>query len=96
MEEEKDREDVLFAYCISGWSGLWVPRECLLELGARIKQCFGRRKFGGEDLCDLLKMGPGEEKEAAGGCLNIPDDETGELDLNKRDMEGLWLVYLFP
>lgn len=43
-----------------GWSGLQVPRECLLEWGGWDKvRSGGGRKFGGEDLCDLLEMGVG-------------------------------------
>jgi hypothetical protein len=48
-----------------------------MELSAGIKQCFGGRKFGGEDLCDPLKMELREEKEASGGGHNNIDDETG-------------------
>lgn len=36
--------------------GLRVSRQCLLVLGAEIRQWMEGRKFGGEYLCDTLKQ----------------------------------------
>lgn len=50
------------------WNSLWVPSECLLELGAGVKQAVrGWRKEEGA-LRDPLEMGHGE-KVATVGCL---------------------------
>lgn len=40
--------------CFPGQSDLWVPRECLLEMG-------DGTKFGREDLCVPLEIGAGEK-----------------------------------
>lgn len=52
------------------WSAflfLWlcVPRECLLELDAGIKQWVGKERAGGEDLWDPLEMGAEGKRGAA-------------------------------
>lgn len=44
----------------AGISDMWVPWECLLELGSWMKQG-GEMKFVGENLCDLLEKRPERE-----------------------------------
>lgn len=44
---------------VPGPSGLWIPREFQIELGAGRKQGRGKSKLVVEDSCDLLEMGAG-------------------------------------
>lgn len=43
-----------------------VPKECLLELGAGVKQGVEEERFGEEDLCDSLEE---RAREASVGGL---------------------------
>lgn len=41
------------------WGSLWVPRDCLLELGARIKQWAWGGSYRSEDLWEQLGIRKG-------------------------------------
>lgn len=85
------------AVCLlNPWLGYGFPGNfCYSQMLAQ-SNALGEKSLEGEDLCDPLNMGLGEEKESTGGDLNNADDETGEMDLNKGDRGYLWLAYLFP
>lgn len=72
-------EDLQLAYLIP-W--LCIPRGCLLELESR---SWRGKRIGGDDLCDPLESGvKGEGKMHEVVCCRARD-ETGELDLEKRN-----------
>lgn len=53
-------EDLYLDTSFPNWGGLWVIRECLMELWEGIVQCcLDGKKFGGQDLCGPLKMNLG-------------------------------------
>lgn len=50
-------EDLYLDTSFPNWGGLWVNRECLIELCEGIVQCcMDGKKFGGQDLCGPLNM----------------------------------------
>lgn len=60
---EERGEDLQLA-CLTyfpGWRRFRPPKKCLLNLRARIKQWYGWRKAGVDDLCGPLEVGTGRE-----------------------------------
>jgi hypothetical protein len=53
--------------CFLGRSGLWVSRECLLQLVNRIKQQLTRGKLGG-DVCLIHRRCGQRKKETYSRC----------------------------
>lgn len=71
------------AYLSPGVNGPWVPRECLLELEAWIKQWVGGGNFGGES-CGHWKWGTvgGQQMSAAQlGRLHYDYEESDKIIL---------------
>lgn len=57
---------------------MWVGWEYLIELDADTKHWIKGRKFGGEDICDPLKMDKGEW-----GLQQVVCHRTGKKLLDK-------------
>lgn len=74
-------EDLSYLTCFFGRSGLWVPRQCLLDLGDRVGQSkeFGRRVLQGccDALCDPLEMGTGAKGGLPQTCRGAGADTAG-------------------
>lgn len=55
--------------CFPGHSDLWVPRECLLELGAGLKLCVGLVVKRGRSVWYRGDEGGGGRDTLVGGLL---------------------------
>lgn len=69
LEEWKQGKALQLVHFFSGQSGLWVPREGLLEVETGTKQWVEARMFGWGYLCDQLEMG--EREPSIGALLQI-------------------------
>lgn len=78
-EEGELRSESCLPIWFFGRLACWVPRECLLELKAKITVW---RKFG--DLFDILDMGPDKMRRSQLVVCYKVGGETGLLDLEER------------
>lgn len=84
----EDRREGWRATCFSGYSVLWIVKECLLELGTVIKWCLvGRNR--GKDRCDPLEVRVGGEARLEQAICYRAGVWSGDLIRRRRSAVSL-------
>lgn len=71
------------ATCFPGWRGLWVHRRCQLDLGAVVRNKWGKRSLEGK-----YRRWAHAGKGGYNRYLLQSSDEIGELDSGERRERG--------